>query len=52
MDMYDYMMDTYIPSLPASDVNKQGVMAARKKYFPIPFNEVSRNKGIQQNPGY
>ncbi|MCF0176370.1 MAG: RagB/SusD family nutrient uptake outer membrane protein [Bacteroidales bacterium] len=51
-DMYDYMMDTYIPSLPASDVNKQGVMAARKKYFPIPFNEVSRNKGIQQNPGY
>jgi len=27
-------------------------MAARKKYFPIPFAEVSRNDGVQQNPGY
>lgn len=50
--MYDYMMNTYIPSLPASVVNKQCVMAERKKYFPIPFNEISRNDSIKQNPGY
>lgn len=50
--MYDYMKDTFIPSRPAADVQKQGVMAARKKYFPIPFAEVSRNDGVQQNPGY
>lgn len=50
--MYDYMKDTYIPSLPAEDVQKDGVMAERKKYFPIPFNEVSRNEGVVQNPGY
>ena len=50
--MYDYIKDTFIPSRPAADVQKQGVMAARKKYFPIPFAEVSRNDGVQQNPGY
>lgn len=50
--MYDYMKDTYIPSLPAASVNKQGVMAERKKFFPIPFNEISRNDGVKQNPGY
>ena len=50
--MYDYMKDTYIPSLPAADVQAQGVMAERKKYFPIPYDEVSRNPGVTQNPGY
>lgn len=50
--MYNYMKDTFIPSLPAADVQKQGVMAERKKYFPIPFAEVTRNDGVQQNPGY
>lgn len=50
--MYDYMKDTYIPSLPAADVQKQGVLAERKKYFPIPFNETTRNDGVKQNPGY
>ena len=50
--MYDYMKDTYIPQLPAESVNKQGVMAERKKYFPIPFNETSRNEGVKQNTGY
>ena len=50
--MYDYIKDTFIPSRPAADVQKQGVMAARKKYFPIPFAEVSRNDGVQQNPGF
>ena len=50
--MYDYMKDTYIPKLSAASVNKQCVMAERKKYFPIPFNEVTRNEGVKQNPGY
>lgn len=50
--MYDYMKDTYIPNLPAESVNKQCVMAERKKYFPIPFNEVSQNEGVKQNTGY
>lgn len=50
--MYDYMKDTFIPSLPAADVNKLGVMATRKKYLPIPFAEITRNPGVKQNPGY
>lgn len=50
--MYDYMKDSYIPTLPTAAVNKQGVMAERKKYFPIPFNEIARNDGVKQNPGY
>ena len=50
--MYDYMWKTYIPKQPAATVQKQGVMAERKKAFPIPFNEISRNSGIVQNDGY
>lgn len=50
--MYDYVKDVFIPSLQAADVQKQGVMTQRKKYFPIPFAEVSRNNGVQQNTGY
>jgi len=50
--MYDYMMNTFIPSRPAADVQAAGVMAQRKKTLPIPFAEVFRNPGVTQNPGY
>lgn len=50
--MYDYMKDSYIPSLSSSTVDSHGVMAERKKYFPIPFNEIARNDSVKQNPGY
>lgn len=51
--MYDYMKDSYLPSwTPAADINKQGVMSDRKKCFPIPQNEILRNKGVIQNTGY
>ena len=50
--IYDYLQDTYIHQLPAESLNKQRVMAERKKYFPIPFNETSRNEGVKQNTGY
>lgn len=50
--MYDYMMNTFIPSRLAADVNKVCVMAERKKLWPVPYNEVLRNSGVKQNPGY
>jgi hypothetical protein len=52
MLMYDYMENVYLPKISASDINKQGVMADRKKYFPIPQNEVFLNSGVVQNTGY
>jgi len=50
--MYNYMMNTFIPSRPTADVQTAGVMAERKKNLPKPYAEVSRNPGVSQNPGY
>jgi len=50
--MYDYMMNTFIPSRPAADVQAVGVLSDRKKNLPKPYMEVLRNPGIHQNPGY
>lgn len=52
-EIYDYMKDDFLPAVPAANIDRNNcILSDRKKYFPIPLEETSRNKYVTQNPGY